>query len=140
RGACAGTGSEVRTAGGDRLGGRFPRIGAGGLYQRHQRARGRRPHGEPVSAALEVNNYIDGRLQPPAGDSWLDIHEPATGLVYGRVADSNGTDLQQAVAAATAAAPDWRRAGAEARARWLHALAELVEARAEQLAMAESAD
>src|SRR5690606_21489633 len=110
------------------------------LYQRHQRARGRRPHGEPVSAALEVNNYIDGRLQPPAGDSWLDIHEPATGLVYGRVADSNGTDLQQAVAAATAAAPDWRRAGAEARARWLYALAELVEARAEQLATAESAD
>lgn len=93
-----------------------------------------------MSAALEVNNYIDGRLQPPAGDAWLDIHEPATGLVCGRVADSNRTDLQQAVAAATAAAPEWRHAGAEARARWLHALAELVEARAEQLAMAESAD
>jgi len=93
-----------------------------------------------VSATLEVSNYIDGRLQPPAKDAWLDIHEPATGRVYGRVADSDVNDLDQAVAAAREAWPEWRRTGAEARARWLHALADLVEARAEHLAQAESAD
>jgi aminomuconate-semialdehyde/2-hydroxymuconate-6-semialdehyde dehydrogenase len=93
-----------------------------------------------VSARLEVSNYIDGRLQPPATDAWLEIHEPATGRVSGRVADSGAHDLEQAVAAARQAFPAWRRAGSEARARWLHALAELVAARAEQLALAESAD
>jgi aminomuconate-semialdehyde/2-hydroxymuconate-6-semialdehyde dehydrogenase len=93
-----------------------------------------------VSAGLEVSNYIDGRLQPPATDAWLDIYEPATGRVSGRVADSGAHDLEQAVTAARQAFPAWRRAGAETRARWLHALAELVESRAGQLALAESAD
>jgi aminomuconate-semialdehyde/2-hydroxymuconate-6-semialdehyde dehydrogenase len=93
-----------------------------------------------VSAGLDVSNYIDGRLQPPAGDAWLELHEPATGRVSGRVADSGAHDLEQAVTAARQAFPAWRRAGAEARARWLHALADLVEARAGQLALAESAD
>jgi aminomuconate-semialdehyde/2-hydroxymuconate-6-semialdehyde dehydrogenase len=93
-----------------------------------------------VTKLLEVSNYIDGRLQPPAADAWLDVYEPATGRVYGRVADSDAHDLEQAVAAAQLAWPEWRRAGAEARARWLHALADLVEDRSEQLAQAESAD
>jgi aminomuconate-semialdehyde/2-hydroxymuconate-6-semialdehyde dehydrogenase len=93
-----------------------------------------------VSVAVDIHNYIDGRLQPPAGDAWLELHEPATGKVSGRVADSGAHDLARAVDAARAAWPEWRRTGPEARARWLHAIADLVEARAEQLAQAESAD
>jgi aminomuconate-semialdehyde/2-hydroxymuconate-6-semialdehyde dehydrogenase len=93
-----------------------------------------------VSHGLEVNNYIDGRLQPPVGNAWLEIHEPATGRVYGRVADSGRDDLDQAVAAAQQAQPQWQASGAEARARWLHAIADLVEARSEALARAESID
>lgn len=93
-----------------------------------------------MSRLLEVSNYIDGRLQPPAGDTWLDLHEPATGKVCGRVADSDDADLKQAVTAAREAWPEWRRTGAEVRARWLHTLADLVEARSEQLVQAESAD
>jgi aminomuconate-semialdehyde/2-hydroxymuconate-6-semialdehyde dehydrogenase len=93
-----------------------------------------------VSAAIDIHNYIDGRLQPPAGDAWLELHEPATGKVSGRVADSGAHDLALAVEAARAAWPEWRRAGPEARARWLHALADLVDAHAEPLAQAESAD
>jgi aminomuconate-semialdehyde/2-hydroxymuconate-6-semialdehyde dehydrogenase len=93
-----------------------------------------------VSRLLEVSNYIDGRLQPPAGDTWLDLHEPATGKVCGRVADSDAADLKRAVTAAREAWPEWRRTGAETRARWLHTLADLVEARSEQLVQAESAD
>jgi aminomuconate-semialdehyde/2-hydroxymuconate-6-semialdehyde dehydrogenase len=93
-----------------------------------------------VSRPVEVHNYIDGRLQPPAGDAWLDYFEPATGQACGRVADSNEVDLAQAVQAAQQAQGAWRAAGAEARARWLHALADRVEARREQLALAESID
>ena len=93
-----------------------------------------------MSGRLEVSNYIDGHLQAPAADDWLDLYEPATGKACGRVADSNADDLEQAVAAAEQAQADWRSAGAEARAGWLQTLANLVEARAEQLAAAESAD
>ena len=93
-----------------------------------------------MTAPLEVFNYIDGRLQPPSGDDWLELYEPATGQVCGRVADSSAADLQQAVAAARLAQPEWRRAGSAVRAGWLNALADLVESRAEQLAAAESAD
>jgi aminomuconate-semialdehyde/2-hydroxymuconate-6-semialdehyde dehydrogenase len=93
-----------------------------------------------VNAPLEIVNYIDGRLQPPADEQWLDLYEPATGRKYGRVADSGAADLDRAVDAAQRARAGWRGAGPEARARWLHALADLVEARAGQLASAESAD
>ncbi len=93
-----------------------------------------------MSAALEVHNYIDGRLQPPAGDRWLELFEPATGRACGRVADSDAADLEHAIEAAREAWPEWRRSGPESRARWLHALADLVESRAEQLALAESCD
>ena len=93
-----------------------------------------------MTASVEVHNYIDGRLQPPAGNDWLEVEEPATGQCYGRVAESADADLQQAVQAARQAWPAWRDAAAEQRARWLHALADLVEARSEQLALAESID
>lgn len=93
-----------------------------------------------MSPRVEVNNYIDGRLQAPASGGWIDLYEPATGQSCGRVADSDANDLEQAVAAALQAQADWCSAGAEARAGWLHTLANLVEARAEQLARAESAD
>jgi aminomuconate-semialdehyde/2-hydroxymuconate-6-semialdehyde dehydrogenase len=93
-----------------------------------------------VSVALEVRNYIGGALHAPAADSWLELREPATGQVSGRVADSTGADLERAVDAGTRAHAGWRRAGADARARWLITLAERVEANAERLAQAESAD
>jgi aminomuconate-semialdehyde/2-hydroxymuconate-6-semialdehyde dehydrogenase len=64
-----------------------------------------------VSARVEVSNYIDGRLQPPASGAWLDIHEPATGQVYGRVADSRAPTWSRPIAAAREAWPAWRRAG-----------------------------
>lgn len=88
---------------------------------------------------IEIHNYVDGRLQPSAGD-WLDVYEPATGRSYGRVADSAAADLDQAVLAAQRAFPAWRRLGGEGRARWLHRLAELVESHAAELARAESVD
>jgi len=88
----------------------------------------------------EVLNFIDGRLRPPASDEWLEVYEPATGQTWGRVADSAPEDLDAAVDAADRAFPAWRDAGAEARARCLDALADLVESNAEELARAESTD
>ena len=93
-----------------------------------------------MSGVLHIENYLDGRLQAPSSDHWLEVHEPATGHVYGRVADSSEADLEQAVTAARQAYSAWRAAGAEARAGWLNVLAAEVEKRVEALAEAESRD
>ena len=54
---------------------------------------------------LTLTNLIDGCLRPPAGDAWLDVHEPATGVVFARCPDSDSGDVDAAVGAAQAAAP-----------------------------------
>ena len=89
---------------------------------------------------LEIRNYIDGKLLAPASGGWLDDHEPATGKVYARIPDSDGRDVDAAVAAADRAFPAWSAAPAEERSRWLLKLAELVERDMEKLAHAESVD
>ncbi|MCL4211869.1 MAG: aldehyde dehydrogenase family protein, partial [Phycisphaerales bacterium] len=66
---------------------------------------------------LNLQNLINGRLADPAGGSWLDNPEPATGLVYSRVADSDERDVDAAVQAAKRAFPGWSAAPAAGRAR-----------------------
>ncbi|HET7674915.1 MAG TPA: aldehyde dehydrogenase family protein, partial [Gammaproteobacteria bacterium] len=86
------------------------------------------------------NNYIAGKLQPPAADTWLDVYEPATGEVYARAADSDGDDLAAAVAAAEKAFPAWSSLPSAERADWLTRLAGRVEAAHDELVRAESID
>ena len=89
---------------------------------------------------LEIRNYIDGKLLAAASGGWLDDHEPATGKVYARIPDSDGRDVDAAVAAADRAFPAWSATPAEERSRWLLRLAELVERDLEKLVRAESVD
>ena len=48
----------------------------------------------------DVLNFIDGRQVPAASGEWLDDVDPATGEAYARVASSDGSDVDRAVAAA----------------------------------------
>ncbi|HET7651274.1 MAG TPA: aldehyde dehydrogenase [Gammaproteobacteria bacterium] len=89
---------------------------------------------------LKLANYIDGQLVPAASGGWLDDFEPATAQVYARIPDSHKTDVDNAVAAARRAFPNWSSAPAEQRAQWLLKLADLVERDLEKLARAESID
>lgn len=89
---------------------------------------------------LELKNYIDGKLLAAASGGWLDDHEPATGKAYARIPDSDGRDVETAVAAAARAFPAWSATPAEERSRWLLKLAELVERDLEKLVRAESVD
>ena len=89
---------------------------------------------------MKILNYIDGRLCEPAGGGWLDNPEPATGVIYSQIADSNGADLDAAVAAASSAFPAWNQTPAEQRSRYLSRIAELIERDADSLAMDESKD
>ena len=85
-------------------------------------------------------NLIDGCLQAPLHDRWLDVHEPATAKVFAHCPDSDAADVEAAVAAAVRAAPGWAATPLEQRARLLHRLADLIETRLEEFAALESRD
>ncbi len=85
-------------------------------------------------------NLIDGRLQPPANQRYLDVFEPATGAVFAACPDSDARDVAGAVAAAQRAAPGWASTPLEQRARLLQRLADLLEARLDAFAALESRD
>ncbi|MBN8726188.1 MAG: aldehyde dehydrogenase [Xanthomonadales bacterium] len=87
-----------------------------------------------------IRNLVDGALQPPREDRWLDVFEPATGAVFARCPDSGSGDLDDAVAAASRAFPAWAALPASERAGFLHRLAALVEGELEELAWLESRD
>lgn len=91
-------------------------------------------------STLRLANLIDGRLQAPVHDAWLDVHEPATGKAFAHCPDSDATDVAAAVAAASQAAAGWASTPIEQRAHLLHRLADLIEARLEEFAVLESRD
>ena len=93
-----------------------------------------------MSEHLKLANFIDGRLSPPRHDHWLDVFEPATGAHYADCPDSDAADIDAAVAAATHAFPAWSATPVAERARLLNRIADLLEARLEEFAQAESRD
>jgi aminomuconate-semialdehyde/2-hydroxymuconate-6-semialdehyde dehydrogenase len=89
---------------------------------------------------LRLANLIDGRLQAPQHNAWLDVHEPAKGSVFAHCPDSTADDVDAAVAAASRAAAGWASTPIEQRAQLLQRLADLIEARLEDFAVLESRD
>ncbi len=88
----------------------------------------------------DILNLIKGALVPAASGTWIDDHEPATGRVYARIADSDERDVALAVKAAQDAFPTWWGMGREGRSQVLHRLADLIEQDLEAFAQAESRD
>jgi len=87
---------------------------------------------------LQTRLYIDGRFVDPAGGGTLPVANPHDGSVLARVAEAREEDVDRAVAAARRAFPAWSRTAAAERGRLLLRLADLIEARAEDLARLES--
>src|SRR5947209_9474026 len=88
-----------------------------------------------ATATRLLDNYIAGRWTPAqAATEILDVTNPATGETLARVPLSGGADLDAAVAAASAALPEWRAVSTIARARKLFELRERLVARTEELA------
>jgi aminomuconate-semialdehyde/2-hydroxymuconate-6-semialdehyde dehydrogenase len=90
--------------------------------------------------SLRLSHLIGGQARPPAGDAWLEVHEPATGQRYAHCPDGDAADVDAAVAAARAAFPAWSALPAAERAAWLEKLAAALEARLDEFAAAESRD
>ena len=89
---------------------------------------------------MKILNYINGILQEPVNDNWLDNYNPATGLKYGEIPDSDADDVELAVIAAKAAMPAWAGLSQEVRSQYLLKIAELIDLHQEKLAHAESID
>lgn len=87
-----------------------------------------------------IRNYINGEFIEPCSRQYLDNINPATGMRYGQIPDSNAEDVQLAVDAAKAAFPSWSATTLEHRFRILNRIAELIEEHLDDLALAESTD
>ena len=85
---------------------------------------------------------IGDRQVASSTDRWLDIVNPATEEVEGRVPDADVSDVNQAVAMArrSFAHGSWRGITPSARGRLLYRLSDLVEKHAEELALLDTQD
>lgn len=80
---------------------------------------------------VQTEELLD-RVQPAEGGR--EIFDPATGELVGRAPEATTEDLDDAVARAKAAQPGWAARSEEERSKALHAAADAVEAKAEELA------
>lgn len=88
----------------------------------------------------KIANYINGSLQEPTSNNYLENINPATGKVYSLCPNSDETDVDLAYQAAKAAFPDWSNMSANNRSKILLKLADLIEQNIDKLAIAESID
>ena len=94
----------------------------------------------PMNSMLQIQNYIDGRLQPPESNDWLDNFEPAIGQAYSQVPNSSAVDVDNAVEAASRAAKGWAQTPVDVRCQYFFRIADLIDRDAESLVQAESRD
>lgn len=87
-----------------------------------------------------LSHFINGAQVAPTTGRYLDVLEPATGQVVARVPAGDATDVARAVEAATAAFPAWSESPAAFRSGLLLRIADLIDARLDELAEAESLD
>lgn len=87
-----------------------------------------------------VDNFINGEFLEPLNKQYLDIFEPATGLVYGKVAESSDYDVKLAVDAAKNAFIPWSKLSLPERSEYLKKIAKEIKHRSEILAQCESKD
>ncbi len=84
--------------------------------------------------AVVASNLIGGQWSTPSSADRLSVEDPATGETLGSVPASGKAEVDQAVAAARQAFPDWRRRPVVERARVLFRLSALLDQHRDELA------
>jgi 5-carboxymethyl-2-hydroxymuconic-semialdehyde dehydrogenase len=87
-----------------------------------------------------LGHFIDGGPAAGASGETFDDLSPVDGTRLCTVAAGGAQDVAAAAAAAQAAFPRWRKLTGEARRAILHKVADLIEARSEQIALVECMD
>ena len=89
---------------------------------------------------MQIQNYINGEFVNPISDSWLDNYNPANGEIYGKIPNSDISDVEKAIEAAELAFKKWSKTTLEERSQILLKISELILANLQSLAEAESKD
>jgi len=89
---------------------------------------------------LRFGQFINGDFQAPAEGQYFDTLDPSTGEKLASIAQGTSADIDAAVRAARAAFPTWRALTPHVRARYLYALARLVQKHSRLLAVLETMD
>lgn len=88
----------------------------------------------------KILHFIDGQYSPSASDRWMDKINPATGEKTADIALGDQMEIQRAVDASAKALASWSATSAQQRFEILNRISELINERAEMLAMAETND
>lgn len=89
---------------------------------------------------MRILNFINGEFVAPVSGVYIDNYQPSTGLKYGEIPNSEASDVQNAVNAASAAQLGWANTPAEQKFMIMNKIAELIDSNRDELAMAESKD
>lgn len=81
-----------------------------------------------------ISHWAGGAGFDGSSDRWADVTNPASGRVTGRVALASREDAEQVIAAAHAAAAEWRETSLARRTQVMFAFRELLNARRPELA------
>ena len=84
--------------------------------------------------------FIHGEWKSPATGEYFDTLDPSNGEKLASVAQGGAADIDLAVKAARSASPKWRALSHHVRARYLYALARLVQKHSRLLAVLETMD
>ncbi len=87
---------------------------------------------------VTVRNYINGESASSASGETTELIDPSTGEVFGTAPLSGAADVDAAYAAASEAFPGWRDATPSTRQKALLAIADVLEANADELVELES--
>jgi malonate-semialdehyde dehydrogenase (acetylating)/methylmalonate-semialdehyde dehydrogenase len=93
----------------------------------------------PIASAKKpeariLQNYIGGRWVPAKTSGLIDVTNPASGEILARAPLSGVAEVEAAVAAASAALPDWRARSVGERTDFIYALREKFRQRTDELA------
>jgi aldehyde dehydrogenase (NAD+) len=86
------------------------------------------------------SHFIDGQWVKPALKVWFDDINPADGKVLAKIAKGSTQDVDAAVKAAAVAQEKWAALSGHLRARYLYALARLIQKNSRFIAVLESLD
>jgi aminomuconate-semialdehyde/2-hydroxymuconate-6-semialdehyde dehydrogenase len=89
---------------------------------------------------LHLKNFIGGNYIEPVEKKYFDNINPATGEIISQIPASNSLDVSHAVEAARSAFAVWSKSTLEHRFKILNKIADLIEARLDALALAETND
>jgi succinate-semialdehyde dehydrogenase / glutarate-semialdehyde dehydrogenase len=89
-----------------------------------------------MSPTDERTLWIGGQWRAAADGRRFASRDPSTGAVLGEAADAGAADMRLAIDAADAAFEGWARTPAARRARWLHAIADRLAARRDEVVLA----